>query len=69
MRKLHGSVFIVCAPLLHGIQDRPHGFTEITQSVFYPGRNFREDGSGDQSVFLHGTQGIISIYFQSTVRW
>lgn len=51
-------LFVFRAPLLHCLNDRPHGLAQIAQRVFHPRRNLRINRARDDAVFLHGAQAV-----------
>ena len=44
------SFFVIRAPALHCHKNRSHGFARFAQSIFHMRRNFRVNGSGDETV-------------------
>ena len=46
------------SPILHGLNNRPHGVSQLTQGVFYPGRDLRIHRPGDDAVLLQGAQAV-----------
>ena len=47
---LHQSFLVIRAPALHCHKNRSHGFARFAQSIFHMRRNFRVNGSGDETV-------------------
>ena len=58
LRLVPDSCLIFKPPLLHGADNGPHGVTQFTEGVFYPGRDLRIHCSDHNSVLLQGAQAV-----------